>query len=307
LGSSVSSQRDVNLKARIDRWRDAFRDKTTGIHRTLDDLIWKYAAFRTAIRIVKLANDKRSTEPQINQMLFELISDGYWSSLLLGIRRLLDSSSGLNGKRGVYSLRSVISDIEACRSQITRRVYVEWVCDAEYDLDRLRDENDAALRAAARAGKTIWRDPALTKSAASHAQFDILSGVVEPNRQADDLIDASILSRVEVRLAKLDTIAEYVSSHVAHAGNSESRQGKTLDEFDIRDARAALMELKQVADLVGMWFADEGGSGLATFIGDQFEGLDKPLIAASERADLEDQWREIERDVATWSLPVTGL
>jgi hypothetical protein len=305
--SGLSAQRDANLRARINRWRDAFRDDTTGIHRTLDDLIWKYAAFRTAIRIVKLAEAKRTGEPQLNQMLFDLIADGYWANFLLGIRRLLDGSSALNGKRGVYSLRSVIKDIEVCRSQITRRVYVEWVCDADFDPARLRTEHDAALRAAARERKGVWTDPALRKSAASHSQFDVLSGVLEADRQANDVIDGAIFLRVEARLAKLDVIADYVSSHIAHAGNTESRQGKALDEFDIRDARAALMELKAVADLVGMWFADAGGAGLATYIGDQFEGLEKPLIAPFERTDLEEQWKEIDRDVATWSLAVADL
>lgn len=305
MSKGANPQRDANLRERIARWRDAFRDDTTGIHKTLDDLVWNYAAFRTAIRIVRLANEKRTSEPPINQMMFDLISNGYWSSLLLGIRRLVDDSSGINGRRGVYSLRAVIKDIEACRPSITRRVYVEWVCEAKYDLNLLRKEQWENVKAAA--GKPTWGDPILPKSEWSHRHFDFLSGVSEDNRTPDDLIDTAVLSRVEARLATLDIIAGHVSSHVAHAGNRESRDGKELDSFEIRDAREALKELKQVADLVGIWFANEGGAGLATFLGDQFEGLDKPLIASADLEELETQWLEIDRDVASWSITAEQL
>ncbi len=43
LGRRIPTE--ANLRERIARWRDAFRDDTTGIHKTLDDLVWNYAAF----------------------------------------------------------------------------------------------------------------------------------------------------------------------------------------------------------------------------------------------------------------------
>lgn len=303
-GTEPQSQRDQNLKERIGIWREAFRDKRTGIHQTLDDLIWNYAVFRTAIRIVRLANERREDRAPINQMLFDMIQSGYWSGLLLGIRRLLDRG-GIKGKQGVYSLRSVIKDIEACRPSITRRVYVEWVCDARYDLEVLRREEREALIVAK--GKAVWGDPELMKSEWAHRHFDFLSGGSEGNRSPDDLITPSVFAKVEARLAKLNDIAEHVSSHVAHAGNKESREGKDLENFDIRDAREALKNLKQVADLVGIWFANEGGAGLAVYQGDKFEGLDQPLVATSDLKELEEQWTEIDHDVTAWAMKPDDL
>lgn len=293
------SQRDANLKARIKQWREAFRDNTTGIHKTIHDMVWYYAAFRTAVQIVNLSTEKGAHGPPLNEMMFDLVQTGYWSTLLLGVRRLLDASSVINGKRGVYSLRSVIQDIKACRSLLTRRVYVEWVCEAQYDVERLKRENWEALRAAN--GKAVWGDPELPKSEWSHRYFDRLSGVSSEARTPDDLIDTKTFTLIESRLARLDTIAGYVSSHVVHAGNAESREGRGIGEFDIQDARAALKELKQIADLVGIWFANASSAGLATYLGDQFKGLDKPMIAHAEIKDLERQWREIGQDVASWS------
>jgi hypothetical protein len=305
VNKGAESQRDANLRERIARWRDAFRDDTTGIHKTLDDLVWNYAAFRTAIQIVRLRTEKRHSEPPINQMLFDLISEGYWSSLLLGIRRILDVSAAINGRRGVYSLRSVIKDIEACRTLINRRVYVEWIREAQYDLDLLRKEQRERL--VAQAGKPIWGNPELPKSESSHRHFDFLSGVSETNRSPYDLIDPTVLSKVQDRLVTLNAVTDYVDSHLAHAGNRESRHGKALDNFDIRKARDALKELKQIADLVGIWFANESGSGLATFLGDPFEGLDASLVASADIKYLETQWREIDRDVASWSITAEQL
>ncbi|GLS35035.1 hypothetical protein GCM10010869_06230 [Mesorhizobium tianshanense] len=297
-------QRSAQQIERISRWREAFRDDTTGIHKTVQDLLWNYAAFRTTVRIVRLANERREARPPLNQMLFNLISEGYWSSLLLGTRRLLDKAP-LNSPKGVYSIRSVVKDVETSRGWITRRIYVEKVLDAQYDLDRLRREEHEKLTAAK--GGVIWGDPELMKSEAAHRHFDTLSGVSHLERSPDDLIDPAIFTRIEARLAALDGIAVHVSTHVAHAGNKESRLNKLLDDFDIRDARKTLKQLKEVADLTGVWFANEGGTGLATYIGDQFEGLDQPVVQKADIADLAEQWRVIDREVANWSIDPAGL
>ncbi|WP_442879873.1 AbiU2 domain-containing protein [Aurantimonas sp. E1-2-R+4] len=85
-------QRSKQQIERIARWREAFCDDTTGIHKTVQDLLWNYAAFRTTVKILRLANERRDERAPLNQMLFNLISEGYWSSLLLGTRRLLDKA-----------------------------------------------------------------------------------------------------------------------------------------------------------------------------------------------------------------------
>ncbi len=183
----------------IATWRDAFRDETTGIHRTIQDLLWNYAAFRTTVRIVRLANEKRGSRPPLNQMMFNLVSEGYWSSLLLGTRRLLDKAP-INGPKGVYSIRSVVNDVKASQNWLTSRIYVEKVLDAQYDLDRLHQEQHDHLVAAK--GRPVWGDPELMKSQAAHRHFDVLSGVSPSGRNPSDLISATVLEKIETRLAK---------------------------------------------------------------------------------------------------------
>ncbi len=289
----------IRREQRIAAWRDAFTDETTGIHRTIQDLLWNYAAFRTTVRIVLLANNTRGARAPLNQMIFNLVAEGFWSSLLLGTRRLLDRGN-IQGMKGVYSIRSVVKDVEVCQPWLNRRVYVEQVLGAQYDLDRLQQEQQEALIAAK--GRAVWGDPGLTKSEAAHRHFDSMSGVLPTQRSSSDLISPATFTRIEARLVELDRIADHVSSHVAHAGNKQSRKNKELDNFDIRDAHAALKKLKEIADLVGVWFANEGGAGLATYLDDQFAGLDHPLIETAELADLEEQWRSLDREIAGWSI-----
>ncbi|WP_205041991.1 hypothetical protein [Rhodoligotrophos defluvii] len=284
---------------RIAIWRDAFQDETTGIHRTIQDLLWNYAAFRTAVRIVRLANEKRGARPPLNQMIFNLVSEGYWSSLLLGTRRLLDKGP-ISGPKGVYSIRSVVRDVEASRGWLNRRVYIERVLNAQYDLAPLLQEQRENLVAAK--GRPVWGNPELMKTEAAHRYFDVLSCVSPSQRSPSDLISPTIFTKIEARLTALDRISEHVSSHVAHAGNKRSRQNKELDNFDIRDAQKTLKQLKEIADLTGVWFANEGGAGLATYIGDQFDGLDHAVIGSADLTDLAEQWRMIDHEIAGWVI-----
>lgn len=288
----------ATLMPRIESWRTAFSDETTGIHRTLDDLIWQYACFRVVIRIVYIANQKRDPDHHpLNKMVFDMIAGGYWARLLIAIRRLLDPLA-IGGERGVYSLRSVIKDIETCAHKITRRIYVEAIWDADYDVQAL----EAAHWEELRKHTFVWGDRRLTNSRMAHEHFDFLSGTTSENRSEGDILNVGFLQRAEARLARLDSIKDHVTVHLAHSGNTNSREGKVLDNFGMSEARECLKELKEVADLIGMWFCRASGAGLAVFQGDIFEGLDIAMIETDKIPELDKVWREIDRDVATWHL-----
>lgn len=284
---------------RIKSWKEAFTDETTGIHQTISDMLWNFAVFRTANRIVFLENTKRRDEFRLNQIFFETLKQGYWYGFLAGTRRLLDRGN-LNGHRGVYSLRSVLNDIKVCIPWLTREVYIKHVCDAEYDLEGLRQADYEALVAAK--SSAYWGDPRIAISEYAHKYFDELSDTDESNRSPNDTINPDIFERIEQRLAQLDGISDHVSTHLAHAGNLASRVNKGLDEFDLRDAEKTLQELKIIADLTGLWFARNVSGPLAHFNGNKFYGLDQPMIQTSEIKDLEDHWLQIENTIDSWQL-----
>ncbi len=283
---------------RIERWREAFCDDTTGIQKSVQDLLWNYAAFQTTVQIVRLANKRRDENANLNQMLFNMISEGYWSSLLLGTRRLLDNTA-LKGEAGVYSIRAVVKDVEACRCWLNRKIYVEQVHGAVYDIKRLHEEQDKKL---AVTKGPVWASRDLINSKQAHRCFDELSGVTPPDRCPGDLIDPAIFGKIKARLAGLEGIVDHVNTHVAHAGNKESRQSKTLENFDIRDARTTLKQLKEVSSLIGVWFANEGSGDLAVYLDNQFEGLDRPIVSSAEIESLENHWQIMESEIAGWHI-----
>ncbi|MCF1447011.1 MULTISPECIES: hypothetical protein [Rhizobium/Agrobacterium group] len=307
----MGKQADDLLLQRIANWKTAYTDGATGVLAAIEAMLWDHAAFRTAIRIVNLASQRQQAEvpegdgPLLNQMLFDLLAKGYWSSLLLGVRKLLDPHP-LVGPRGVYSLRAILNDVKACRPKLTRRVYVEHLRMCRYDLNLLRQENWEAIRAAT--GNAIWEgDTALHLSESSHRDFDYLSGVKEADRSEIDLIDPAVLELIETRLAELDRISEHASSHIAHAGNAESRLGKNLEEFNIRDARKVLKALKEIGDLIGLWFTNGEISNLAVYQGNQFEGLDMVLVPSADMPVLDANWDLIDQDIESWRLEPDDL
>lgn len=300
----MGAQADERLRERITTWKRAFLDDTTGIHKTINDLLWSYAAYSTTAHIVRLHAAGVRNDIAINRMVFDLVRAGFWSNLLLGVRRLLDKAP-IKGRDGVYSLRSVLTEIRACRTVLIRERYVTDLRLCAYDLEELRAAQDRELRAAA--GKAIWGNGELARSEFAHRDFDFLSGVNPVDRAPADLISLTVLQKLEDRLSHLDGICGHVSTHLAHAGNEQSREGKQLLGFGIGEARGGLKELKEVADLVGAWFANEGGSGLSTPQYNQFEGLDLPLVATADIDELERNWLAVEDDIQAWAIDLKNL
>lgn len=293
-------ERGTRLKTRIGNWKEAFSDTTSGIYSTLAELHWKYAAFRTAAAIVRHANDHPGKGHQPNRMLFDMIAECYWTGTLLGVRRLLDRGA-LTGDKGVFSLRSVIGDVEACSANLTRRVFVEEISGLPYDYEAIERAEYEYLRSLP-PGTAVWGSTEAFASRTRHEDFDFLSGVSAQDRNPRDKIRKEVFVRLEARLVALDAIAKHVSTHIAHAGNGTSRTGWELAQFDTRDARSALKELTEVAHLAGGWFAYDGASVLAVAQYDKFEGLDSPLISREGIEDLERKWETVDADIASWLL-----
>lgn len=301
----MAQQAEENLRKRIASWKDAYTDTNTGICSNVEGLLWDYAAFGTAMRIVFLNNQRLRAEgtdkkrKPANPLLFDLLARGYWSGLLLGTRRLVDPGP-LAGDKGVNSLRALLKDVSAARSNLTRKIYVEHLRNCSYDLDELRSKNKARLELAK--GKAIWGDPGLSRSEYAHRDFDLLACVEEGERSENDLVEPSIFKAFEDRIAALDRISDHVSSHLAHAGNDQSRRSRDLVGFDIRDARDVLQTLTEIAGLAGRLFADEGPPTLAVALFDQFEELGRAPVDEAEISDLETAWANKAREIETWHL-----
>lgn len=198
-------ERNARLKKRIGAWKTAFSDETNGVFPTLQKLYWNYAAFRTAIAIMRYASAHPEKDLEPNSLLLDMVADAFWQGTLLGVRRLLEHGD-LSSHVGVHSLRSIIRDVEANRMRITRRVYVEDIAGLPYDYETLERQEYETL-AALPAGTARWGSTDAFVSRLRHEQFDFLSGVAPANRAANDKIKSEVFDKLERRLAELDSIS----------------------------------------------------------------------------------------------------
>jgi hypothetical protein len=198
-----------------------------------------------------------------------------------------------------------MKDVEACSDWLDRRTYVECVHGVEYSAQRYEQVMYERLQDSA--GRPVWGDPALSRIRAAHRSFDELSGVLEEDRSPEDVISRTIFDKTRARLDQLDWLVDHVNTYVAHSGNSFSRKGKALDQFNLTDAKKVLCELKRLADFTGLYFAQEVSGDLPVYLGDQFEGLDGPTIKSGDRQVLEQRWNELESEISSWRLNLQEL
>jgi hypothetical protein len=63
-----------------------------------------------------------------------------------------------------------------------------------------------------------------------------------------------------------------------------------------------LKQLKELSDLLGLWFACTSTGGLATPQYNQFEGLDLPVVSSSALGVLGENWHKIHDEIGQWQI-----
>lgn len=291
----------MTMKKRIEAWRRAFETEENAVVPTLSTFAWNYAAFTAVVRIVDQAPVDAQGEKQLNAMVLELLRSTYWGSAVLAIRRMVDKGP-LDGAQGVNSLAAIVGDARACRTKITRRIFVEEIAGLEYDVGAI-EQRHWDFVSSNPPGKPLWV-PANLNPAPSlnrHREFDFLSGFEADGRSQDDLIQPWVFDRLETRLARLKSVADHATIHFAHAATTTSRNGRGLEEWGLSDAGAALKLLAETAELVGRWFLYSGiGDVLPHPQYDQFAHLDKPLVASATISQLQAEWERFSEETEQW-------
>jgi hypothetical protein len=288
------------MKDKIAVWKHAYDSDENSISRAISKVSWDLAAFSCVVEAVRQAPDTKSGGKRLNGMVMDLLAGGFWSSTMQAIRRLVDKTQPLYGRNAVCSLGAIIGDAKAVRPRLTRRVYVTDIAGLPYNYELIRKRR---LRfAMEQRAEVFWvpRDLYYEPSEQRHAEFDWLSGATPGNSSDDDVIREEVFDRLEARLATLDGVVEHATLHFAHAASEASRQGRVLDRWGLDDAKSALKEISQVAELVGRWFCFSGvGSVLPTPQFDQFEFMEQPLLQGSTDS-LQKVWNDIAEECGRW-------
>ena len=216
------------------------------------------------------------------------------------VRRLAERDT-IHGQYGVCSLGGLLSDAKAVRRSLTRRVFVEDIACLGYNYAAIEDQYWQFMRAQ-EPGQAYFvpRHLHYEPSAQRHATFDWLSGTTAGSSRPDDLIREEVFETLERRLSRLDGVLEHVNVEIAHAATEFSRTGRALQQWNLDDAKDAVKELAQIAQLVGEWFCFSGiGSLLPHPQFDQFQHLEQPLFSG-DRHQLQATWDGLEREIGQW-------
>ncbi|HGM6373748.1 TPA: hypothetical protein ACKP8M_001359 [Stenotrophomonas maltophilia] len=287
------------MREKIAAWKNALDGDANSVSQALSHLAWNIAAFSSIGEAIREAPETEGAK-KINGMMIDLLVEGFWGSTMQAIRRLVDKAHPLYGRNGVCSLGAILSDVRAVRNRITRRVYVEQIAELPYNYEEVRRRHEEYAWQQGPGAFWVPREFHYEISEQRHAEFDWLSGTTPGTSSDADVIQESIFDRLDARLARLDGVVEHATLHYAHAATEASRNGRVLDQWGLDDAKAALKELYEVAELIGRWFCFSGvGMLLPTPQFDQFEHLDQPLLQGS-RASLDALWNAFDEETQRW-------
>lgn len=297
----LAKDRLAEFREKTDVWVGALdRDDLNSVTSQILDMMWDDAAWRSLNEARFIARDRDDIgTPGI---VGNLLDKGYISGQVIAISRLLEMGSARPHKQ-VNSLRRLVDEISANSHLFTREIYI---CrdGLPYDFAATRDSNPLSTGTAA-----TWMDTsgpkAWTQSHLLHEEFDRLSGTT--NRSRDDVIDPALFGRLSAALE--DQVFKDVLSlrhkSIAHAADAFSRTstpnprtGISLDE--LARAHYLIIGVYQAIS-ANLLYQSWLGTAIATPQQDQFEGLDKPMVATqTDLHALHEFWRRHSNERDDW-------
>lgn len=289
------------MQERIAEWKRIFDTEENAITKALNRMAWNVAGYSCLVEVVEQAPTVDGGK-QLNGLLLDMVATGFWSGTMQGIRRLVEKER-IRGLRSVCSLGGLIDDIRASRGKLTRRVYVSDIAGLEYNYLLTAAAREAYSKDQIQQGNpSFWTPLKLDDeySRKRHAEFDWLSGTTPGTSTPNDLIRTEVFDMLEARLRRSLSVVEHVNVEIAHAATEASRQGRVLERWGLSDAKKAIRDLAELANVVGNWFCYSGtGTLLPLPQYDQFEHLDVPLYTG-DRSRLQEVWNEFDRESQQW-------
>ncbi len=268
-------------------------------------MIWNAAAFRVINEARRHAPKTDRGESRISGLLHVLLDRCFFESQMLAVRRQLDAD-GLQGKRGVFSLRSLIDDMSTHRALFTRENFFASA-KRVMDIAAAAAHEEAEFRKMIEAGAnggwcSMETDPLSIREL--HETFDALSGVAAANRSPGDVISEEVFVGLKRQLSRIEKFIAPVNKLLAHAATPESR---------------ALVPPEELAVTLGdLWHAHEIICRCCQFIDcfllrqtthrflalpgpDVLTHLEVPLATDRSKAALRDAWAAYEAETESWA------
>lgn len=288
-------------------WSDCLRgEDENSIFQQIFIMIWDATIFRFILESRYSQIKKNPENPLLNASFHSFLDRNFFQSQAAFIRRIADKSKyGLFGNKGIYSLYSLIDDINNRRDELTREVFFN-LRQIPYDYSGLRQGARNLMQQIKKERNGFFIPPEFDWeiSAEVHRTFDRLCGVQPHKRQPQDIIEEKVFLRLKEKLDTCCEVNAYVDKYVAHSATPASREVDNVDSTRITlkhiwDAHQTIYEIAEF--LSGVLFS-EGHAPLAWKSPIFFENWDAPLVESQDIARLEDVYKQFEEETNRWQL-----
>ncbi len=297
------------LGERFELWKLAFKgDDHNSIQNQVFTLTWDAAAFGMINECRRL--DQSRENSALNPLVQDLIGRSYVASQFSRLRRLADDrydlvlnkSKPANKDLSVFSLKSLIKDIQDHRHLLTRRNIFELES-LEYDVDIAEQLEWEYIFAREKGDVNVPMEISAYPTTSLHEHWDRLSGVSSEARSESDVPKDSIFRKYNEFIVSVAPARDWATVFIAHASSPASREstGKgvavTWNELEAMTASI----VKVCGAISEMFFRVDVTRWIAYPQRDIVSHMEKPWCNKDEADMLREWWRGYEKKVESWT------
>jgi len=294
----------LSLEQAWKNWSDCLNgDDPNSIFQQIWTMIWDTAIFHIIIKSRQSQIKKNPQEPEINGALHSFIDRNYFQSQSAYIRRLTDTSYGLTGEKGVYSVGAIINDICSYRHELTREIFFK-LRNMPYDYTEVQNrEREFSLSQPLGKAFFVPSEFDWESIEEAHQIFDRLSGTTPNNRNLNDLIAERVFVRLREKVAACQEISNYVDKFIAHSATPESRsiQDENKSAVTFKRLWEAHQIIFEVAEFLSVILFSEGHMALAIENPTFFEYWEKPLYEKGEIDLVRTSFEKYRKETEGWN------
>lgn len=289
---------------------DALRPRNA-IQWQVVELVHSAAWYRVVLRARQLAIPGEETFPKLNPAFHNWIDTCFTDSFFVRVRRLAGGDSDvLSGPMSCHSVTALLRDLKSNQPLLTRENLLS-LDGLPFDLVDVEQKLNKYLRDNHKDGEWLAIPSNLDtrRSRQRNAELDTLCRVSEATRSLTDTVHTAVFDNVGRRLSTLSNMTLITNKLIAHASTLQSRQTDKRGNIEqvqiaIKDLWGALEQLcRSVAALDGWLINRSSHSFLPEMRKHEWRGIDCPLIDTNDIPQLQDYWKELEKEASNWGDP----
>ncbi|MCB2209254.1 hypothetical protein KQH62_00025 [bacterium] len=287
-------------------WKNALESNDiNSVFIQITSMVWDTAIFKIIYEGQKTKFKNRPKNPRINHSLYSFILRNYLLTQTTYIRRLTDSSYGIEGEKGTYSLRAIIEDIKKYRVVLTRQKFFN-LNQMLYDTSKIKQERDLFFRNNSGAETALNIPPELDwiTIEETHKTFDKLSNTVYEQRNPSDTIDNEVLGYLVEMLDSCERISNYVNKFVAHSATPESRSLMNQDQYQVSlsDIWNAHKKILDVANFISATLFSIDHMALPDEPPGFFDYWEEPLFEKDGLIETRNILNKYKKEMESWRI-----